>query len=371
VSTIGVLGAGQLGRMLALAGYPLGLQFRFLDPAREAPAEQLADRVIGAYEDLESLQNFLRGLDLVTYEFENVPVETARFLAEHLPVLPPPAALEAGQDRVSEKTFFQQTGLGTAPFLAVDSRADLEVALQKLSFPAVLKTRRFGYDGKGQLVLEQPDDAARAWEFLGGLPLILEGFVNFEREVSLLAVRSKTGETAFYPLVENHHRDGMLRLSLAPAPGVTRKLQAEAEEQGRRVLDALSYVGVLAIEFFQMSAPGPDGRRLLANEMAPRVHNSGHWTIEGAETSQFENHLRAILGLPLGSTAVHGSCAMLNLIGTIPDIPALLAIPGVHVHLYGKTPRPGRKLGHVTLMTANTATLQEQLERVQSLIPRD
>src|SRR5438552_2431787 len=204
--------------MLALAGYPLGLRFRFLDPAAEAPAEQLAERVAGAYEDLESLQQFAAGLDLVTYEFENVPVSTAHFLEQRLPVLPPPAALEAAQDRVAEKTFFQKAGLATVPFEAVDGRDDLAGAVERIGLPAVLKTRRYGYDGKGQVVLHRPDDVTRAWEKLGGVPLILEEFVAFEREVSLLAVRSRSGETAFYPLIENHHRDGMLRLSLAPAP---------------------------------------------------------------------------------------------------------------------------------------------------------
>ena len=367
MKTIGVLGGGQLGRMLALAGYPLGLRFRFLDPAAEAPAEHLADRVAGAYEDIEALELFAAGLDLVTYEFENVPVSTAHFLAQRLPVFPPAAALEAAQDRVAEKTFFQKAGLSTAAFAAVDERPDLTAAVEQLGLPAVLKTRRYGYDGKGQLLLRQPDDVPRAWEKLGGVPLILEGFVAFERELSLLAVRDRNGATAFYPLVENHHREGMLRLSLAPAPGLTPALQAEAEEHGRRVLEALNYVGVLAIEFFQVGARKGKASRLLANEMAPRVHNSGHWTIEGAETSQFENHLRAILGLPLGSTAARGPCAMINLIGTVPEPRSLLAIPGAHLHLYGKTPRPGRKLGHLTLCAA-AEPLSRSLDQVRALV---
>ena len=366
MKTIGILGGGQLGRMLALAGYPLGLRFRFLDPAAEAPAEQVAERVSGAYEDIVALEQFAPGLDLVTYEFENVPVETARFLAQRLPVLPPPEALEAAQDRVTEKSFFRKAGLSTAPFEAADSRQELATAVGRLGLPAVLKTRRYGYDGKGQFLLREPDDVPRAWEKLGGVPLVLEGFVSFEREVSLLGVRSRTGEVAFYPLVENHHRDGMLRLSLAPAPGLTTELQAEAEDHGRRVLEALNYVGVLAIEFFQVG--GDQGGRLLANEMAPRVHNSGHWTIEGAETSQFENHLRALLGLPLGSPAARGHSAMLNLIGTIPESAALLALPGAHLHLYGKTPRPGRKLGHLTLRADEPEALRHVLDRALPLV---
>ena len=362
MKTIGILGGGQLGRMLALAGYPLGLRFRFLDPAAEAPAEQVAERISGAYEDIVALEQFAPGLDLVTYEFENVPVETSRFLGQRLPVLPPAEALEAAQDRVVEKSFFRKAGLATAPFEAVEGRQELAAAVGRLGLPAVLKTRRYGYDGKGQFLLREPDDVARAWDKLGGVPLVLEGFVSFEREVSLLAVRSRSGEVAFYPLVENHHRDGMLRLSLAPAPGLTPELQAEAEDHGRRVLEGLNYVGVLAIEFFQVAATDGGGR-LRANEMAPRVHNSGHWTIEGAETSQFENHLRAILGLPLGSTAPRGHSAMLNLIGRIPESSTLLALPGAHLHDYGKTPRPGRKLGHLTLRADDAETLRGTLDR--------
>lgn len=355
---IGVLGAGQLGRMLALAGYPLGLRFLFLDPAAEAPAEQLADRLVGAYEDLECLQQLSARTDVITYEFENVPVTSARFLEQRRPVYPPPAALEAAQDRVAEKTFFRTHGIGTAPFVAVNSREELSQAVESLGLPCLLKTRRFGYDGKGQLLLRRPDDVPHGWETLGGVPLILEGLVTFQRELSLIAVRGRSGETAFYPLVENHHKDGMLRLSRAPAPDLTPELQAEAEEYGRRVLVALEYVGVLAIEFFQ------DGNRLLANEMAPRVHNSGHWTIEGAATSQFANHLRAILGMPLGSTTVRDRVALVNLIGTVPDVPTLLAIPDVHVHHYGKRARAGRKLGHVTILAPDAATLEERLQRV-------
>ncbi len=367
MKTIGILGAGQLGRMLALAGYPLGLRFRFLDPAAEAPAEQLADRLTGAYEDLVCLQQFTPGLDLVTYEFENVPVTTARYLAQRVPVYPPPAALEAAQDRVVEKQFFHQAGLSTVPFAEVNSRPELTTAVQQIGLPAILKTRRHGYDGKGQVVLRTVEDLPQAWTVLGGVPLILEAMVSFEREVSLLAVRGREGTIAFYPLVQNQHREGMLRLSLAPAPGLTADLQQEAEECGRRVLSALDYVGVLAIEFFQMPA-AQGGPRLLANEMAPRVHNSGHWTIEGAETSQFENHLRAVLGLPLGSTACLGCAAMINLIGTIPPLAPLLSLPDVHVHLYGKSPRPGRKLGHVTVRTPDAATLLARLTVVQRLV---
>ena len=342
--TVGILGGGQLGRMLALAGYPLGLRFRVLDTYADAPAGEMAELVVGeSYDDREALARFADGLELVTYEFENVPVDAARYLESKVPVYPPSAALEASQDRLTEKTFFNELGVPTPGFQAVDSQESLESALHELGTPAVLKTRRLGYDGKGQRIVGQESDIQNAWEELQGQPLILESFVPFDREVSLLSVRGRDGSTAFYPLVENYHHEGILRRSSAPAPATPPALQAQAEDYGRRVLRALDYVGVLAIEFFQQSG------RLLANEMAPRVHNSGHWTIEGAETSQFENHLRAVLGLPLGATAPRGHAVMCNLIGEIPDLAAVLASPNAHVHLYGKEPRPGRKLGHITL----------------------
>ena len=352
---VGVLGGGQLGRMLALAGYPLGLRFRFLDPASESPAGQVAERVLGDFHDLAHLDRFTAGVEVVTYEFENVPVELAQALERTLPVYPSSAALEASQDRLHEKTLFRRLGLLTAPFAAVDTRSDLEAALAQVGSPAILKTRRFGYDGKGQHLIRDAAAMDDAWQRLGGVPLILEGFVPFEREVSQLAVRGRDGATAFYPLVENHHRDGMLRLSLAPAPNLTPALTEQARELTRRVLEELRYVGVLAIEFFQQ------GDQLIANEMAPRVHNSGHWTIEGATTSQFENHLRAILGWPLGATDLVAPSAMVNLIGSLPDLAAILAISDAHLHLYGKTPRAGRKLGHVTVRADSEAALKQRL----------
>jgi 5-(carboxyamino)imidazole ribonucleotide synthase len=280
-------------------------------------------------------------------------------------VFPPPEALEVSQDRVAEKRFLQSVEVPVPPWRSVASEADLTRAVAELGCPAVLKTRRLGYDGKGQQVIRNPGEVAAAWGRLGGAPLVLEGFVRFDRELSILAVRGRNGGTTAYPLVENLHVEGILRRSLAPAPGVSSALQAQAESYARRVLDTLAYVGVLAIELFQV------GDRLLANEMAPRVHNSGHWTIEGAETSQFENHLRAVTGLPLGSTASRGVSAMLNLIGAVPDASALLAVPGAHVHLYGKAPRPGRKLGHVTLRADHDVALNRLRARVEPMIPRD
>jgi 5-(carboxyamino)imidazole ribonucleotide synthase len=359
---VGVLGGGQLGWMLARAGDPLGIRCRFLDPSPDAPGGRAGDLVVGAYDDAAALDRFADRLTLATYEFENVPVDSARRLAARLPVLPPPAALEVAQDRLAEKRFFESVDVPVPPWRAVDSLADLARAVDALGTPAVLKTRRLGYDGKGQVVIRAPGDVASAWGRLGGVPLVLEGFVRFDRELSILAVRGRDGATACYPLVENLHADGILRRSLAPAPGVSATAQAQADAQARRILDALGYVGVLAIELFQV------GDRLLANEMAPRVHNSGHWTIEGAETSQFENHLRAIAGLPLGSTAPRGVSAMLNLIGTVPDARAVLAVPGAHLHLYGKASRPGRKLGHVTLRADGPRELDRLRAQVEPLI---
>jgi 5-(carboxyamino)imidazole ribonucleotide synthase len=360
---VGVLGAGQLGRMLALAGYPLGLRFRFLDPAPGAPAGVLAEQFVAPFEDPARLGVFLQGLDVLTYEFENVPVDLPRSLGRSVAVYPPPAALEASQDRLSEKSLFRRLGLPTAPFAPVDAPDHVGRALAAVGLPALLKTRRFGYDGKGQCLIRSAADAEGAWERQGRVPLLAEGFVRFDRELSILAVRGKDNRAAFYPLVDNVHAGGILRLSRAPAPGLTAALQGRAEDYAGRVLRELEYVGVLAIEFFQQ------GDELIANEMAPRVHNSGHWTIEGAQTSQFENHLRAILGLPLGSTEVPGPCAMVNLIGAVPDPAAVLAVPGAHLHLYGKAARPGRKLGHVTVRAATAAVVDERLAAVQAVLP--
>ncbi len=357
---LGIVGGGQLARMLALAGYPLGLRFLILDPAPDACAGQVAELLQGAYDDRGMLAQLAARAELATFDFENVPVAAARFLERHMPVFPPPAALQTAQDRLSEKTLFRELGIPTPPFAAVDSLEELRDAVNRIGLPAVLKTRRLGYDGKGQQVLRAIGDCDSAWQAQGGVPLILEGFVPFQREVSALALRGRAGETAFYPLVENRHRDGILRLSTAPYPDTG--LENQARDYAGRLLERLAYVGLLAIEFFVL-----DGQ-LLANEMAPRVHNSGHWSIEGAETSQFENHLRAILGLPLGSTAAIGCSAMLNFIGQLPDRPAFLAVPGLHFHDYGKSARPGRKVGHATLRAADPDTLQARLAKLPPLL---
>jgi 5-(carboxyamino)imidazole ribonucleotide synthase len=363
--TIGILGGGQLGYMLALAGYPLDFHFRFLDPSPQAPVGRIAPRVTAEYSDFDALEKFAHGLALVTYEFENVPVEAARFLQKMLPVYPPPQALEAAQDRRKEKNLFQSLGIPTTEFAVVNSGADLEQAARNLGFPAILKTCRLGYDGKGQWVLRTHQDLERVKREIPAAPLVLEKFVNFSRELSILAVRARSGETAFYPLVENHHRGGILRLSLAPAPHLLPSLQHEAENAARRVLEALDYVGVLAIELFEL------GGRLLANEMAPRVHNSGHWSIEGAVTSQFESHLRAVAGLPLGDTRTLGYCAMLNLIGELPEPSELLSVPDAHLHVYGKALRPGRKVGHVTLRAESAEQLGSRLRLLPAFFDRE
>jgi 5-(carboxyamino)imidazole ribonucleotide synthase len=372
---VGILGGGQLGYMLALAGYPLGLQFRFLDPSPEAPVGRIALRVNADFTNAEALERFANGLDLVTYEFENVPVASVKALAERVSVFPPPLALETAQDRLREKSLFRKLGIATAEFLPVKSAEELGGAIKKLGLPAILKTCRMGYDGKGQWVLRTAEDVAHAKtqmrqelpavsEPRGEAPYVIERLVPFSRELSILAVRSRAGEILFYPPVENHHREGILRLSLAPAPLLNSNTQAAAENIARRVLQALEYVGVLAIELFEC-----DGE-LLANEMAPRVHNSGHWTIEGAITSQFENHLRAVCGYPLGSTATTGHSAMLNLIGEVPNPAEILGISDAHLHLYGKSPRPARKLGHVTLRAGSSKELHQRLAGLPAFFQR-
>ena len=357
---IGVLGAGQLGRMLALAGYPLDVDFVFLDPASEACAAPLGEHIHADYGDEAALAEFCSRVDIATYEFENVPNLAAEFVAARVPLHPAPRALTAGQDRLSEKALFVSLGIPVPTHAAVDSRADLDRAVAITGLPAVLKTRRMGYDGKGQAVLRAAADLDTAWAAIGGQPLILEAFVPFTREVSCLAVRAQDGQMAFYPLVENVHRAGILRTA---TPTVNDPLQAQGEDYARRVAEHLGYVGVMAFEFFVA-----DGK-LIANEIAPRVHNSGHWTIEGAETSQFENHLRAIAGLPLGSTALRGASVMVNYIGLAPALEAASALEGVHTHLYGKMPKPQRKIGHATVTAPDAAALQLRLARLLAILP--
>ena len=358
---VGVLGGGQLARMLALEGIPLGHRFTFLEPAPDPPAGSLGKVVDTAYDDPAGLARIAAATDVVTYEFENVPASSAAYLAARLPVLPPPAALEATQDRLAEKRLFRELAIPTAPFHPVDTRDDLDAALAVAGLPAVLKTRRFGYDGKGQAVVHSTEEAATALAALGP-GLIAEGFVEFSRELSVLGAGACDGSRAFYPLTENRHSEGILRVSEAPAPGVTPELQARAEGLAARVMDRLGYVGVLAIELFQV------GDRLLANEMAPRVHNSGHWTLDGASVSQFENHIRAVTGLPLAKPGVPGPAAMVNIIGELPDPADVAALPFAHLHLYDKAPRPGRKLGHVNITGLGEGEVAKGLEQVGELL---
>jgi 5-(carboxyamino)imidazole ribonucleotide synthase len=356
---IGILGAGQLGRMLALAGYPLDFDFVFLDPAAEACAAPLGEHIHAEYSDEKALAEFCSRIDVATYEFENVPAACAAFVAARKPLLPRPRALEVGQDRMEEKQLFDALGIAVPPYAPVASRAELDAALARIGYPCVLKTRRLGYDGKGQAVLRSTADVAAAWERLGKQPLLLEAFVKFDREISCIGVRGKDGATAFYPVAENVHRDGILRTSI---PRAKDPLQKAAERATRAIMRKLDYVGVLAFEFFVAKG------KLLGNEIAPRVHNSGHWTLDGAVCSQFENHLRAVAGLPLGSTALRGPCAMVNFIGTVPELSALAKIPGLHVHLYGKQAKPARKIGHANLTAGSEAELKKALKKLGALL---
>jgi 5-(carboxyamino)imidazole ribonucleotide synthase len=322
----------------------------------------VAPIVVGAFDDLKALRKLAAETDIVTYEFENVPVAALHEMAAARPCFPPVDALRVSQDRILEKELFSRLGIPTPPYRAVDTLADLEAGVAALGLPCVLKTRRLGYDGRGQRVLKKRSDVGPAWEALGSVPLILEGFVKFDREVSIVGARSTRGETRCYPIVTNTHREGILRVTVAPTRDA--RLQRAAEGHLRRVLDHFGYAGVLTIEFFVA------GGRLIANEMAPRVHNSGHWTIEGAVTSQFENHLRAILGMPLGDTSPVGHAAMVNYIGSMPDRDRVLALPGAHHHDYGKAPRANRKLGHCTVVAPTAAQRDAVLRQLLRRIPR-
>jgi 5-(carboxyamino)imidazole ribonucleotide synthase len=347
--TVGIVGAGQLGRMLALAGYPLGLDFLCLDPARDAPAGQVAPQLVGAFTDRRLLGRLARACEVVTFDWENVSVESLAAVARahRARICPPVAALATGQDRVAEKKLFERLGIPTTRWQAVGSVRELTRALDRIGLPGVLKTRRLGYDGKGQAVIRSAAQAEAAWRSLGAVPLLYEELVPFDCEVSVIGARSAAGEIAIYPLCGNVHGEGILRLTRAPfGPPLW---QRRAATYLHRALTHFRYTGILTIEFFVRKG------RLIANEMAPRVHNSGHWTIEGAVTSQFENHLRAILGLPLGATDALGHSAMINLIGRIPARRALLAQEGLHLHDYGKAPRPGRKVGHCTIVESTAA----------------
>ncbi len=350
VRTIGIIGGGQLGRMLAIAAARLNFRTVILEPQADCPAAQVANgQIVAAYDDPAALAELAKACDVVTYEFENVPVTAAETLASQVPVYPPPKALEAAQDRLVEKRFINGCGIPTAGFRAVDSQADLEVALKDFGGCGVLKTRRLGYDGKGQRVFRSEADAPDgAFAALGSVPLILESFVAFEREISIIAARAADGAIACYDPAENIHRNGILHTSTVPA-SIAAETAAAAREAAEKILAALGYVGVIGIEFFVLA-----NGSLIANEMAPRVHNSGHWTEAACVISQFEQHIRAVAGLPLGNADRHSDCVMQNLIGDdILALPDWLQRPDTLVHLYGKTEsRPGRKMGHVTTLAA-------------------
>jgi 5-(carboxyamino)imidazole ribonucleotide synthase len=367
MTTVGILGGGQLARMLALSGAPLGLRFLVMDVTGDACAGQFAPMVVGDYRDEAALAEFASRIDVATFDFENVPSESAQWLSARVPVFPSPRALATAQDRLAEKTLFRELGIPVPAFAAIASRAELDAAIAGIGAPAVLKTRRLGYDGKGQFRLKAASDADAAWAALGPqagtVGLILEAFVPFDRELSVVAVRGRDGEFRAWPLTENWHVDGVLSASLAPAR-VESALASTAYDYARRLATALDYVGVFALELFCK------GDQLLANELAPRVHNSGHWTIEGSESSQFENHLRAVLGLPLGDTRMVGTACMLNWIGAMPDPDAVLREAGGHWHDYGKSARPGRKVGHATLREDSAQALAATLERVGTVIAR-
>ncbi len=351
---VGIIGAGQLGQMLGIAARELGIDCCFLDPSQAPPAAAFGDHIQRPFDDAEALRHLAERCDVVTYEFENVPVDALRRIGGAVAIYPPVDALHQAQDRLHEKRLFQALGIPLPDYRAVDSREDLDAAVAALGLPTVVKTRRLGYDGKGQFVVRERPDSEAAWARLGGRPLIAEQWVPFDAEVSSIGVRGTGGETRIYPLTRNVHRDGILHTSCSPldAPGL-------AENAAGYVLDMLQhldYVGVLALELFAV------GDRLLANEFAPRVHNSGHWSIEGAATSQFTNHLLAVTGRPLGQTDSRGHAGMLNLVGEIPV--AARSLERGTLHDYGKTPRPGRKLGHITVVADSAAERDAELDKI-------
>jgi 5-(carboxyamino)imidazole ribonucleotide synthase len=346
--TIGILGGGQLGRMLAMAAARLGLRCQVFSPDPNSPAfDVVLNATCAEYADVEALELFANDVDVITYEFENVPAAAAMILAARRPVLPDRKILETTQDRLAEKDFVKRLGVGTADYADVSSAAGLRAAIARIGLPAVIKTRRFGYDGKGQAIIRGGDDPDRVWANLGTKSAILEAFIPFEREVSVIAARSADGHVECFDVTENEHRDHILKISRAPAD-IPDALAAQACGIAEAIANALNYVGVLAVEMFVVQGDG--GPSVLVNEIAPRVHNSGHWTLDGASISQFEQHIRAIAGWPLGKPVRHGPVTMTNLIGDdINDYEQWLTVPGASVHLYGKgAPRPGRKMGHVT-----------------------
>ena len=361
-SRVGIIGAGQLGRMMALAGYPLGIQCTFVDSEASSPGGQVAPIIVAGFDDVDALDALASHVDVVSFDIENVSVEILERLSDKVPVWPAPDIVAIAQDRLAEKELFARLSIPTADFVAVNDRADLGRAATELGMPLVLKARRLGYDGRGQRIVAAAEELEAAWQAIGAVPAIAEAWVEFGCELSLIGVRSARNGPVFYPLSENVHSDGILLTTLAPYEDI--ELQSTAERWLESIMTRFDYRGVLTVEFFRTA------RGLIANEMAPRVHNSGHWTIEGAETSQFENHLRAILDWPLGDVRPVGHAAMVNFLGGMPPTAEILALPGAHLHSYGKEPRPARKLGHCTMVDTDRQALLERLGEVERLAVR-
>lgn len=354
------MGAGQLGRMLGLAATPLGIECLFLDRSADSPAAVCGPIRLAALDDVQAIAELASAVDVITPEIENVSAEALQAASAHCTVAPPPQIVAAAADRLTEKRLFESLGIPTARYTSLETAADAADLDLSADRPQLIKTRRLGYDGRGQRLVRSSQEAQSAFDDLGNVSAIAEELVEFEREVSLISVRGTSGEIAFYPLCENTHDHGMLANTIAPYEDA--QLQRQAETWVTKLLEQTAYIGVLTVEFFATA------KGLVANEMAPRVHNSGHWTIEGAQTSQFENHIRAVAGLPLGDTAARGFAAMLNLVGTMPEHADILAIPGAHLHDYGKEPRPGRKLGHCTLVDPDRDALLQRLDALKCLI---
>ena len=355
---VGIIGAGQLGQMLGFAARDLDIECRFLDPSPAPPASVCGEIIQRPFDDAAALDELAKTCDVITYEFENVPVAALQRIASDVPVYPPIDALRQAQDRLFEKQLFAALGIPLPGYHAIQSYEDCAVAADKLGLPMVIKTRRLGYDGKGQIVVRERGDLKTAWKAVGSQALIAEQWVGFDMEISAIGVRNAAGDIRTYPLTRNVHREGILRTSTAPLDDAL--LERKASGFMHQLLERLEYVGVLALELFVR------GDELLANEFAPRVHNSGHWTIEGAATSQFENHLRAVTGLPLGSTHSVGHAGMVNLIGEIPS--AARELTGVHLHDYGKTSRPGRKLGHITVVAETADSRDQRVDGVNAAV---
>ncbi|MBE0493082.1 MAG: 5-(carboxyamino)imidazole ribonucleotide synthase [Thiomicrospira sp.] len=360
---VGILGAGQLGRMLAMAGYPLGHKFGFYGLNHDEPAAMLGNMHIQS-DDTDSLGQLVDFADVITYESENTSVELVEKISQTTPVYPSAASLYYSQHRGREKSLFTELNIPCAPYTLVTNLAELHQAVDMIGLPAILKSTTEGYDGKGQFVIKQTSQIEQAWSSIGEREAILEGFIEFKRELSIIAVRNADNQHVYYPLVENQHHEGILRLTVAPAQQISPAIQQQAETYMQALLDQMDHVGVLTLELFETEAG------LVANEMAPRVHNSGHWTMEGAQTSQFENHIRAITGLPLGSTVPRQPfAAMVNIIGQHGDIEAVLKMPNAFLHLYDKAERAGRKLGHINVVADSEAELQTSLEQLKAWMP--